>query len=940
MSANSHVHFTFFEVTQYRTLGISPDQQNGIEEPNMTAWIEHAQRFVASHYNDRAALEAAIATCENDQIQEFLTELSIQSQVHPEPAEQLAEQLEQDGQEVPALMVRFLTYLPTFLQLESPLRLSPADRESLFLYARAFAAHLKTMRELLPSASWLCLARGTGMYYLRNFPAAREAYEEARDIYRALAAQDSETYSPDLAGTLNNLGNLLRVMRHFPPAHDAFKEALEIHRALATQDPESYGPDLATTLNNLGALLADMRHFPAARQVYEEALKIRRVLAAQDPESYRADVAMTLNNLGSLLADVRDFPAARHRVEEALEIRRTLAAQDPETYLPNVATTLNNLGTLRDHVGDVPAARQAFEEALEIQYALAAQHPQAYLPDVAMTLSNLGMVQDPPAAREALEEALEIRRALAVQDPESYGPSIARSLHNLGNRLRDMGDFPAARQTYEEALEILATQNLESCRSDVVMTLNNLGMLLHRIGDVSGARQAHEHAVALTENVSHSEAPQHLSKVFAHAAYRYLLADAIAAGDKGKTFAFFASIRDGPARVKDLGRRQLREVQDLLKQQQEQHGVPHRLLVADVGPEDTLTLGLIDQDDTHFVFLQAHGWTDLFPDGNTPDNNPMRLRLAREIWQALPNEFQAALKPTTGKSQWIGISGDPFWNAFPWELLRFGEGAEDYLGLHQALPRLGAIQSQHLEQQLALNTLGLRGGRTTVLAPFDTLVFKRLKGVVEEVDSVKQAVESRGGHMLAFAKGSQATNVEIERHIALEPDIFYFSGHGDVLQDEEVLLLHRDLTAPSSASSLFFFGKEHLVLLSEQRNGKLFPQRPLVVLNSCMTGRGRDAGGKREDLVSGFLAQGAGAVIATALPIYDDVGKALGQALFDSDLTSAADLASVVVATRRRLAKTICSDVNSPYWGAWAMIHLHGGAHSISPFDPIDRGPP
>lgn len=206
--------------------------------------------------------------------------------------------------------------------------------------------------------------------------------------------------------------------------------------------------------------------------------------------------------------------------------------------------------------------------------------------------------------------------------------------------------------------------------------------------------------------------------------------------------------------------------------------------------------------------------------------------------------------------------------------------------------------------------------------------------MVDEIESVKQAVEARGGNIVAFAKGSEASDLEIERQISFQPDVFYYSGHGTIVHEEELLVLHRDMSAQNALSSVSYFGKEHLMLLAEHQGGQLFSQRPLIVLNSCLTGRARQVGGAREDLISTFLALGAGAVIATALPIYDVIGKALGEALFDPDIAQAGDIASVVVGTRRRLARELCADVDSPFWGAWGMIHLHGSARATLPFKP------
>ena len=71
-------------------------------------------------------------------------------------------------------------------------------------------------------------------------------------------------------------------------------------RELAKQNPEAYNPDMAMTLNNLGNLLSNTNHLKQAQAYYEEALEIYRELAKQNPEAYNPYVAMSLNNVSSI----------------------------------------------------------------------------------------------------------------------------------------------------------------------------------------------------------------------------------------------------------------------------------------------------------------------------------------------------------------------------------------------------------------------------------------------------------------------------------------------------------------------------------------------------------------------------------------------------------------------------------------------------------------
>ncbi|MGD2250615.1 MAG: tetratricopeptide repeat protein, partial [Candidatus Methanofastidiosia archaeon] len=56
-------------------------------------------------------------------------------------------------------------------------------------------------------------------------------------------------------------------------AEKSYTEALKIYRTLAQKDPTAYEPDVAMTLNNLGNLYWNLRDFKKAEKSFTEALK-------------------------------------------------------------------------------------------------------------------------------------------------------------------------------------------------------------------------------------------------------------------------------------------------------------------------------------------------------------------------------------------------------------------------------------------------------------------------------------------------------------------------------------------------------------------------------------------------------------------------------------------------------------------------------------------
>src|SRR6266404_3997332 len=96
----------------------------------------------------------------------------------------------------------------------------------------------------------------------------------------------------DAALLLNSDQNRMEETRK---EHEA---ALKAYRGLAQKEPETYLPEVAQTLNNLGIMDRAQNRLEEARKEYEEALKVFRLLAQKIPENYLPEVAQMLNNLG------------------------------------------------------------------------------------------------------------------------------------------------------------------------------------------------------------------------------------------------------------------------------------------------------------------------------------------------------------------------------------------------------------------------------------------------------------------------------------------------------------------------------------------------------------------------------------------------------------------------------------------------------------------
>lgn len=260
--------------------------------------------------------------------------------------------------------------------------------------------------------------------------AARRHLEQALAMRRELAQYNPNTYLPDMAVTLNNLGNLDRMENKPEEARKDYEEGVEIHERLARQNLDPYPSDRAQALVNLGFLEVTMQQNDRAFVRFQSALEIYEQLAQSNPEQYLPQVAETLNGLAVIERDRKRMAEARTDYEQALKIRRQLAAQNRAGYLPDLAMTLNDLGVLDAAENRTEEAQRHYEEALKLYRELAKEDATIYARYLAGTLNNLGFLYENTGrfaeSRADYAEALGLYRELYRSDPETYAADVAR----------------------------------------------------------------------------------------------------------------------------------------------------------------------------------------------------------------------------------------------------------------------------------------------------------------------------------------------------------------------------------------------------------------------------------------------------------------------------------------------------------------------------------
>ena len=559
--------------------------------------------------------------------------------------------------------------------------------------------------------------------------------------------------------------------------------------------------------------------------------------------------------------------------------------------------------------------------------------------------------------------------------------SLALCLSNRGSLLDDLGRGDEALRDMHEAITIrrkLAHDAPMAFAPLVAASLNNLAMVVMRLGDHDACLVTTAEAIAAAE---HSEIPDyelHLSKSQAIGAYTYLLSR-IAKGqihrESDDVFRLLVSMRVGHSRTTDC-HHTLATTQQIMVDASERIGREIALIIAetteiDGGGETGAVLALLTADglqlwkcDTfhgHATELQRR-LNDSF-EVNVTSSDAMKADVSavgNAAWQSLPRLIREVLI-NQGNTD-VLISGDSFYTAFPWELLNpSSDGPAEWLGRSSVLARWQDISPDGL-RRLVPSTIGSQPNGTieksaALVCPWDVVKNAPLPGVLRETNAISESLSALGFAPKPAGSpfvGDQADRTSLARVIVEQPGVIYFSGHGAVMQGEEVLVCWLEECYRIDGHTTAPFGRRELrdiksqlitAAVSDQAESftvarlseliyshQLFENHPLLILNCCFGGRVRRHGGLREDLTAALIAEGAEAVIASATPVYADAGELFGTVLFRS--SQEVDTASSrFLFARREVERRYEATV---MWAAWATFAFHGNPYASMTSPPKD----
>ncbi len=316
-----------------------------------------------------------------------------------------------------------------------------------------------------------------------------ELAQRAADISRP-TEDASETDRATYASRRLSLSRCLAASGRRDEALETAQEATKLYRTLAEHNPAAYTPDLAGSLNNLASYLASNGQRHEALQTAQEAVSIRRTLAEHNPTAYNPKLAISLDNLALRLAEDGQRGKALEAAQEATDYYHNLAREDRKVYDPNYATSLNNLAKYLAEDGQRDEALTTARKAVSIRRRLADQNPAIYAPDLAMSLNNLAIYLSQVGQRsEALTtiwESISLYRRLADHSPATYIPELAKSLSNLALRLDEDGQHDEALKTVQEAVDIyhgLVRSEPHTFSRDFIRCLNTRASILEHFDE-------------------------------------------------------------------------------------------------------------------------------------------------------------------------------------------------------------------------------------------------------------------------------------------------------------------------------------------------------------------------------------------------------------------------------------------------------------------------
>ncbi len=302
---------------------------------------------------------------------------------------------------------------------------------------------------------------GLAYQYLDKPEDALRNYQQALEIRKKVG---------DQRGVASTLGQLAQLQETADPkaALQDYNQAIEIQRKIGDNK------GLAKSLVNLGSLYIDhLGKYDDALNITKEALQLARDSGDQVLQ------ATCLQNIGNAHFYKGEYQDALTYYGQALDIQEKLKLKDDMT------NSLHNLGDTNGKLGQYNTAVDQYMKALEARRAANDKG------GIALESSDMGIVFSAQgrygAALKAQQEAVSTYQSL-----NDRSNLMISALAEYGHTLSAVGREDEGQKKIEQALQLAA-----DTKSDPVEALNYLGDAYFYRGDYGAAKQQYEKALQL-----------------------------------------------------------------------------------------------------------------------------------------------------------------------------------------------------------------------------------------------------------------------------------------------------------------------------------------------------------------------------------------------------------------------------------------------------------
>jgi tetratricopeptide (TPR) repeat protein len=311
---------------------------------------------------------------------------------------------------------------------------------------------------------------------------------------RGVERIDTELASqPQIQATLKDtMGTVYTSLALYNDAVDLLESALDTRKRLIGAED----PDIASSLNHLGEVLGFRGDFAEAQALFEQALDVQE--SAGSGESLEA--AVSFAGIGEMLAAQGEFDAAEPHYIHTLEIRRKLL---PERH-PDIATSLQALGINYYETGEAELAVKYLRDAVAMQRGL---HESTH-PDLASALNDLGFavadMGDFVEAEELFRETLSIWQHVLGK----VHPDVALGLNQVAWAVQERGELDQAEALYREAIQVQLSIDGGASHPKLARYLGNLSFLLYQKGQTDEATSVGQEALELRRRILGDRHPE------------------------------------------------------------------------------------------------------------------------------------------------------------------------------------------------------------------------------------------------------------------------------------------------------------------------------------------------------------------------------------------------------------------------------------------------